>query len=75
VWDVSEKESCEIMKVLRSAGGPPGSRSQRVRIKRVMHLVGLVLWARNHPDFKENLSGSAGLVCGMKCGTFHFCDA
>ena len=44
------------------AGGPPGSRSRHLGIKRGMHTVGLVRWCRNHPRIKENLSGGVGFV-------------
>jgi len=46
----------------RSPGGPPGSRSRHLGIKRGMHMVGLVRWCRNHPRIKENLSGGVGFV-------------
>jgi hypothetical protein len=46
----------------RGPGGPPGSRSRHLGIKRGMHMVGLVRWCRNHPRMKENSSGGVGLV-------------
>ena len=56
MWDLRGTNSYGNSKVLGATGGPPGSRSQRLRIKRGMHMVGLVRWCR--------------IGNGMKCGIF-----
>ena len=43
-------------------GGPPGSRSRHLGIKRGIRTVGSVRWCRNHPRFKGILSGGVGMV-------------
>jgi hypothetical protein len=68
MWDLSGTNSSELSKLVGTTGGPPGSRSRHLGIKRGMRMVGFVRWCRNHPRIKENLSGGVGLVCGMKCG-------
>jgi hypothetical protein len=67
MWDLSRTNSRELPKVLgitgsSDSGGPPGSRSRHLGIKRGMQMVGFVWWCRNHPRIKENWSGGVGFV-------------
>jgi hypothetical protein len=68
MWDLSRTNSRELPKVLGITGGPPGSRSRHLRIKRGMRMVGLVRWCRIHPKIKENLSGGVGFVRWCRIG-------
>jgi hypothetical protein len=65
---IHERERSILLSGPRVTGGPPGSRSSHLGIKRGMHMVGLVRWGRNYPRIKEFPSGGVGMVCGMKCG-------
>jgi hypothetical protein len=70
MWDLSGTNSKELSKVLGTTGGPPGSRSQRLRIERGMLTVGFVRWGRNHREsenFCPMVSDSYGGV-GMETG-------
>jgi len=51
MWDLSGTNSRELFKVLGTTGGPPGSRSQRLRIKRPMRTIILYSLDSENPIF------------------------